>query len=43
MTPPQDRRPARRGGNADYPWYEFDSVSYVEHNYGTPRCEDLEL
>lgn len=31
---------AARIGNADCPWDEFDSNSYVDHNYRIPRDDD---
>src|SRR5262249_25464352 len=30
-------------GNADYPWDDFDSTSYFQHNYGTLRADDLQI
>jgi hypothetical protein len=35
-----DDRPA---GNADFPWDEFDSVAYVDHNYKIMRQDDREI
>jgi len=40
MQPEQGRR---QGDNAYYPWNEFDSVRYFQHNYSALRQEDLQI
>jgi hypothetical protein len=39
-----EQRHARdQGGNADYPWDEFDSAEYFSHNYRALRHDDRQI
>lgn len=42
--PPEKRlSPGTAGGNADYPWDDFDSNWYLDHNYRNLRDDDREI
>jgi NNMT/PNMT/TEMT family len=42
--PPEQRLPPETsGGNADYPWDDFDSNWYLEHNYRDLRDDDRQI
>jgi hypothetical protein len=39
----ESQQPLGHGANVDYPWDDFDSISYLQHNYGTLRPDDLQI